>query len=94
MAIDITKTLLSTPLDQYEYMRMPIALIPEHFIEQYNLREKAVNGYIYMGIRMGIYGLPPAGILANKLLKERIGKHGYYEVQHTPGLFKYITKDI
>ena len=47
-----------------------------------------------MEIRMGIYGLPQAGILGNKLLKEIIGNHGYYEVQHTPGLFKHITKDI
>ena len=43
---------------------------------------------------MGIYGLLQAGILANKLLKERIGKHGYYKVQHTHVLFKHITKDI
>eukprot|EP00957_Ditylum_brightwellii_P117764 8984244-Ditylum_brightwellii.AAC.1 len=42
-----------------------------------------------MEIQKGIYGLPQAGILANKLLTERLTEHGYYPVQHTPGLWHY-----
>eukprot|EP00957_Ditylum_brightwellii_P189807 14449914-Ditylum_brightwellii.AAC.1 len=34
-----------------------------------------------------MYGLPQAGILVNKLLTERLAEHGYYPVQHTPGLW-------
>jgi hypothetical protein len=30
-----------------------------------------------MEIRRAMYGLPQAGMLANKLLKQRLAKHGY-----------------
>ena len=33
-----------------------------------------------------MYSLPQSGILANKLLCKRLEPHGYYEVDHTPGL--------
>eukprot|EP00957_Ditylum_brightwellii_P095718 7293004-Ditylum_brightwellii.AAC.1 len=36
-----------------------------------------------------MYGLPQAGILANKLLTERLTEYGYYPVQHTPGLWRH-----
>ena len=65
---------LATPLDRPEYMRIPIELIPQEFIDAKNLADKIkmVNGvgYIYMKIIRGIYGLPQAGVLANKLLKK------------------------
>ncbi len=35
-----------------------------------------------------IYGLPKAGILVNQLIKKKIAKYGYYEVPHTPDLWK------
>ena len=91
---DIKNFYLGTPLDRYEYMKMPIALIPAHIIKQYKLIPKSKNGYVYMEIRKGIYGLPQAGILANKLLKKILKPHGYYEVPDTPGLFKHVTRPI
>ena len=85
---------LETPLDRYEYMQMPLKLFPDDIIQHYNLQEKALNGYVYMEIRRGMYGLPQAGILANKLLRKRLGRHGYFEVQHTPGLWKHISRPV
>ena len=41
-----------------------------------------------------MYGLPQAGILANKLLKQRLAQHGYYECKHTPGLWKHKWRPI
>ena len=55
---------------------------------------KVKNWYVYMEIIRGMYGLPQAGVLANKLLKERLQKHGYHEVEHTPGLFTHETRPI
>ena len=75
-------------------MRIPLHLIPNHFVKQYDLDNKSKNGYVYMEIRKGIYGLPQAGILANNLLRKRLTKFGYYEVAHTPGLWKHITCPI
>jgi hypothetical protein len=47
-----------------------------------------------MEIHKGMYGLPQASILANKLLKERLAHHGYFEQLHTPGLWKHITHPV
>ncbi len=47
-----------------------------------------------MEIRKGMYGLPQAGILANKLLKKRLALHGYFEQPHTPGLWKHISHPV
>jgi hypothetical protein len=66
---DIKNMYLEIPLDRFEYMMMPIALLPTDIIEHYNLLEKAIDGYVYMEIRKGMYGLPQAGVLVNKLLK-------------------------
>jgi len=65
---DIKNMYLKTPLDQYKYMRMPLKLFPNDIIAHYSLPKKALNGYVYMEICRGMYNLPQAEILANKLL--------------------------
>ena len=42
----------------------------------------------------GIYGLPHAGIISQKLLKERLEKHGYRQSDETPGFWKHDTRPI
>ncbi len=69
-AADIKNMYLETPLDQFEYMKMPIALLPDDIIKHYQLQEKVLDSYVYMEIRKGMYSLPQAGILANKQIKE------------------------
>ena len=44
-----------------------------------------------MEICKGMYRLLQAGILANKLLKEQLAHHWYFEQPHTPELWKHIT---
>ena len=85
---------LATPMYRFEYMRIPVKLIPEHFMVLYQLHDKIKNGHVYMQIERGMYGLPQAGIIANKLLRKRLAPHGYYELPHTPGLWKHINKPI
>ena len=41
-----------------------------------------------------MYGLCQAGILANKVLKENLEKDGYFELPHTPGLWKHESDPI
>ena len=48
------------------------------------------DGTVYIEIQKGMYGLPQAGMLANKLLKRRLAKHGHYEVRHTPGYWRHM----
>ena len=94
MTADAKKFYLCTPMERHEFMRMPIELIPPEFAQAYNLSEKVQNGYVYMRIVRGMYGLPQAGMLANNLLKERLEKHGYIELTHTPGLFMHKTRPV
>jgi hypothetical protein len=65
-------------------MKMPLSLFPQDIIEHYSLHNKALNGEYCKGM----YGLPQAGILTNKLLKKRLARHGYFEQLHTPSLWK------
>ena len=93
-AADVGNFYLATPLDRFEYMRVKAELVPEKFKQQYKLHDKIYKGFIYMEIRRGCYGLPQSGILANKLLKKRMAQHGYFEVPHTPGLWKHVRRPV
>ena len=50
--------------------------------------------FIWMCTLKGLYGLPATGILASKLLKSRLAKKGYFELPHTPGLWKHVSRPI
>ncbi len=91
---DIKNMYLETPLDRYEHMKMPLEIFPADIIKYYKLMDKVLDGYVYMEIRKGMYGLPQAGVLANKLLKERLARHGYFEQPHTPGLWKHVSRPV
>jgi hypothetical protein len=94
MCADASNFYLETPMERREYMRIRVELVPTAFMDEYNLHDKVKNGYIYMEIRRGMYGLPQAGILANTLLKERLAPFGYYEAKHTPGLFLHKWRPV
>jgi len=84
---------LNTPLPRSEYMKIHISLIPPEIVEHYSLSEKAdEDGFIFIKIDKGMYGLPQAGILAYQLLKKRLEPHGYYPVRHTQGYWRHRTK--
>ena len=63
-------------------------------MEIYHLHDKVKNRHIYMQIEQGIYRLPQAGKLANKLLRKHLAPHGYYELPHILGLWEHINKPI
>ena len=52
------------------------------------------NGWIYVKIVRGMYGLPQAGLIANELLKKRLTKAGYYDCPFTPGLYWHAWRPI
>ena len=95
MTMDIKDFYLNTPMACYEYMRIQLADMPDDVVEHYKLRELATpDGEVYCEIRKGMYGLPQAGIIAQKLLEERLAKHGYCQSATTPGLWKHDTRPI
>jgi hypothetical protein len=73
-------------------MRLPISILPEEIIEKYHLTRLAVDGWVYLEIRKGMYGLKQAGILANQLLQKRLKPFEYHQSRHAPGLWLHTTK--
>jgi hypothetical protein len=65
LGIDIKDFYLSTVMTQYEYMCIPLQMLPPAIKEQYNLTSLIHNSCVYVEIRKGMYGLPQAGKLAN-----------------------------
>jgi hypothetical protein len=94
MCGDIKNFYLGTPMARYKYMRLPITIIPQEIIDEYNLLDIVHNGFIYMEIRRGMYGLPQAGIIANQLLTERLAPQGYYQCRQTPGLRRHKWRPV
>ncbi len=94
MCIDIKKFYLTAALDYYEYMKMPLALFPVWIKKQYNLDMHARDGFVFLEIRRMVWGLPQAGMLANKLLWKRLKPYWYYECVNTPGLWRHDTRPI
>jgi hypothetical protein len=94
MMMDIKNYYLGTPLPRFEYMKMLLSRFPEEIIQKYNLKALAVDGWVYIEIRKGMYALKQAGILANQLLQTRLAPFGYYPARHTPGIWLHKTRLI
>jgi hypothetical protein len=92
MMMDIKNYYLGTPLPRYEYMRMLLSRFPEEIVDKYNLKALAVNGWVYIEIRKGMYELKQVGLFANQLLQTRLVPSGYYPASHTPGLWLHKTR--
>ena len=63
-------------------------------MKQYNLNARAKGDFVYLEIRRAIYGLSQAAILANKQLHTKILPANYYEVAHTPGLWRHVSQPV
>ena len=67
--LDVGNFYLETPMERYEYMKMPLSLFTEWIKQQYNLEENALNVFVYWEIRKAVYGISQAGMLANLQLR-------------------------
>jgi hypothetical protein len=94
MCLDVKNFYLGTPMDTFEYMRIPIKLIPDEIIAQYNILPLVSDGHVYVEFQKGMYGLPQAGILANQLLARCLAIHGYHQTTFTPGLWRHVTRPV
>jgi hypothetical protein len=94
MMMNIKNYYLGTPLPRFEYMKMLLSRFPEEIVQNYHLNALAVDGWVYIEIRKGMYGLKQAGLLATQLLQTRLAPFGYYPALHTPGLWLHHTRPI
>ncbi len=94
MCLDIKKFYLTAALEYFEYMKIPLDLFPEWTKMQYNLNELALDGWVHIEMRRAVWGLPQAGILANKRLRRKLAPFGYSESVNTPGLWTHTSRPI
>jgi hypothetical protein len=94
LVIDINNFYLNTSLGRFENMVNNLSSLPQETIEKYDLIELSQDGKVYIEIQKGMYGLPQAGILANKLLQRNLAKDGYRPTHHTHGLWTHDTRPI
>jgi hypothetical protein len=94
MCLDVKNVYLGTPMEEFEYLRIPIKLTPLEIITQYNLLPLVSDGHIYIEVQKGMYGLPQTGILANHLLATRLAPYGYRQTKTTPGLWVHDTLPV
>ena len=95
MILRISNFYLMTPLKRKEYVKMKLSDFPESVISHYNLGEKATpDGFVYVAIKRGMYGLPQSGILDQALLETRHNAHGYHQSRITPSLWTHEWRPI
>ena len=95
MTMDISNFYLGSPMKRKEYMRIKLTDIPQEIIDEYQLRDLASSdGWVFVEIGRGMYGLPQSGIIAQEQLAERLGKEGYKQSTLIPGLWTHETRPI
>jgi hypothetical protein len=94
MCLYVKSLYLFTPMEHFEYLRIPMKLIPLEIITQYALLPLVSDVHIYIEVKKGMYGPPRAGILANLLLAKRLDPHGYRQTKFTPGLWAHDTLPV
>ena len=94
MTMDISNFYLMTPLQIPEYICVSLRNLPNKIIEEYKLKDIATKGTVHIVPNRVMYGLPQAGLLANKLLEKRLNKHGYRQSKLVPGLWKHDWRPV
>ncbi len=94
MCLDIKKIYLTAALEYFEYMKIPLALFPLWIVGQYDLSKHQMDGWVHLEMRRAVWGLPQAGILANKKLRQKLAPFRYHECIDTLGLWKHESRPL
>ena len=90
---DIKHFYLNNILPDPEFMRIPLKIFPQEIIYAYKIAALVYyQGWVYMRIKKGMYGLKQAGIVANQEFVKHMAPFGYHPVQHTPGLWVHDNR--
>ena len=90
---DIKHLYLNNILPDPEFMQIPLKITPQEIIDTYELRALVDDqGWIYMRIKNGIYGLKQAGIIANKEVVKHMAPFMYHTLNHTPDLWVHNSR--
>ena len=93
MTCDIKDFFLASPMAEPEYMRLPVQYFPDFIKEKYNINAIVhTDGYVYVKIKKGMYGLKQAAILAYDQLVKNLANHGYHPCPNSVGIWKHETR--
>ena len=63
LVFNIKNFYLNNPVFNYEYYKIALSLIPQDIIDNYNLMDNKINGFLYVKVEKGMYGTVQAGII-------------------------------
>ena len=91
LGIEISNFYLSTNVPYHQYMQVHPSKILKEIWDEYDINI-APDGFVYLEIRKGMYGLKESGVLEfNKLLKAT-APHVYKTMPNTTGLWIHKTR--
>ena len=94
MCMNVKYFYLNNMMNGAEYIMIQISMIPQEFVDKFNLQEKLHNGYIYARVTKGMYGLPQAGRIAHDSLVKHLETYGYHPSRKPPGLWTHNSRPI
>jgi hypothetical protein len=84
---------LASPMKDPEYMRIKYKYFPGVIRQKYKLWNfVSADGYIYIRIKKGMYGLKQAALLAYQHLVKQLAPYGYHPCPCTTGLWQHDTR--
>ena len=89
MMIDLKDFYLEMPMEQYEYVCIPLNMIPNEIMKLYKLDNLVHKGAVDAEVCKGMYSLPQAGCIAYDCLKEFLAPHGYEPFPNTLELWHH-----
>ena len=81
-------------MNNYQYMKISQQYFIDEIRSEYDIEKLVHNGYIFMEIRKGMYGLKKAGIIDFNRLVEILALAGYHLIKHINRLWKHKTRNI
>jgi hypothetical protein len=91
LGLDIKNYFLCTPMAYYQYIRVPQLVIPQEVWNDYQIHI-ADDGYVYLEVRLGMYGLKEAAIITFNQLVQKLAPSGYEPMAFTPGFWRHCTR--
>ena len=94
LIVDVKNFYLNNPMKMAAYLKMEIKIIPQEIIDKYDLLNKQYDGFLYVRIEKGMYGLVQAGIIAHQAITEHLQLYGYAPEKNTHKLWTHKDRDI
>ena len=91
---DIKDFYLQHKLDHPEYTSFPISWIPRSNRSEFNVANLPDDATLFYRIDKALYGMPQAGMIAQRELTRHLAQHGYVMSPNTPCHYTHISSGV